>query len=116
MISWTGIQTTKDNMTNDEWVEAYKEMLASLPDVNKAIKEKYAAQTMARYKPEAYEEASRVYDEALEESRRIQGDFYDRARAAGVCPGCLDKNGPRHDASSRCESGGRNHCTCDVCF
>ncbi len=24
--------------------------------------------------------------------------------------------GPRHRASSRCESGGRPHCTCDVCF
>jgi len=24
--------------------------------------------------------------------------------------------GPRHFASSRCESGGRAHCTCDVCF
>lgn len=24
--------------------------------------------------------------------------------------------GPYHDASPRCESGKRNHCTCDVCF
>lgn len=23
---------------------------------------------------------------------------------------------PPHDASPRCESGKRNHCTCDVCF
>lgn len=23
---------------------------------------------------------------------------------------------PSHNASPRCESGGRNHCTCDVCF
>ena len=23
---------------------------------------------------------------------------------------------PSHDASSRCESGGREHCSCDVCF
>lgn len=23
---------------------------------------------------------------------------------------------PSHSASSRCESGGRNHCTCDTCF
>jgi hypothetical protein len=33
---------------------------------------------------------------------------------------CCDKNGyipgtPWHDASPRCESGGRNHCSCDVC-
>lgn len=27
-----------------------------------------------------------------------------------------DKYGPRHEASSRCESGGRSHCTCDTCF
>ena len=24
--------------------------------------------------------------------------------------------GPRHNASRRCESGGYNHCTCDICF
>lgn len=23
---------------------------------------------------------------------------------------------PHHDASPRCESGKRNHCTCDTCF
>lgn len=23
---------------------------------------------------------------------------------------------PSHKASSRCRSGGRNHCTCDTCF
>jgi len=23
---------------------------------------------------------------------------------------------PSHDASRRCESGGRDHCTCDTCF
>lgn len=23
---------------------------------------------------------------------------------------------PAHDASPRCESGGRNHCSCDICF
>lgn len=23
---------------------------------------------------------------------------------------------PNHKASTRCESGGRNHCTCDTCF
>lgn len=23
---------------------------------------------------------------------------------------------PNHFASNRCESGKRNHCTCDVCF
>lgn len=23
---------------------------------------------------------------------------------------------PPHDASARCESGGRNHCTCSICY
>jgi hypothetical protein len=27
-----------------------------------------------------------------------------------------DGHHPSHDASPRCESGGHNHCTCDVCF
>jgi hypothetical protein len=25
-------------------------------------------------------------------------------------------HGPSHDASARCESGYREHCTCDTCF
>jgi hypothetical protein len=38
----------------------------------------------------------------------------------GECSYC-DKWGddptmPRHTASGRCESGQRNHCTCDTCF
>ncbi len=36
------------------------------------------------------------------------------------CPSCARevKGGffPPHDASSRCESGKRSHCTCDTCF
>jgi hypothetical protein len=37
-------------------------------------------------------------------------------------PGCSYCDGektsfhPSHDASSRCESGKRNHCSCDACF
>lgn len=27
-----------------------------------------------------------------------------------------DQMMPRHTASARCESGKRNHCTCDTCF
>lgn len=34
--------------------------------------------------------------------------FYDHPR--------LDPFAPRHKASSRCQSGGRPHCTCDICF
>ncbi len=36
------------------------------------------------------------------------------------CPTCAElargSFGPPHDASPRCESGKRNHCTCDICF
>jgi hypothetical protein len=38
----------------------------------------------------------------------------------GMCAYCDehrdDQMMPPHDASPRCESGKRNHCTCDVCF
>lgn len=35
-----------------------------------------------------------------------------------TCSFCLahDGEGPPHSASSRCESGKHNHCSCDVCF
>ena len=36
------------------------------------------------------------------------------------CPTCAElargSFGPPHDASPRCESGKRPHCTCDTCF
>lgn len=38
------------------------------------------------------------------------------------CRTCTESNPfgiafvPSHRASSRCQSGGRNHCTCDSCF
>lgn len=35
------------------------------------------------------------------------------------CKYCQNSKGtmhPNHFASSRCESGRRNHCTCDTCF
>lgn len=38
----------------------------------------------------------------------------------GSCPTCNEhrpgESTPPHDASARCESGKRNHCTCDICF
>lgn len=38
----------------------------------------------------------------------------------GSCPTCEGlkpgEDAPPHDASVRCESGRRNHCSCDVCF
>jgi len=36
-----------------------------------------------------------------------------------VCPTCIAQGsgmGPSHNASRRCESGRRDHCTCDTCF
>lgn len=35
------------------------------------------------------------------------------------CEYCLNTYNsfvPKHFASSQCESGKRNHCTCDICF
>lgn len=35
------------------------------------------------------------------------------------CKTCLEYSvfgGPSHDASQRCESGKRSHCSCDCCF
>jgi len=40
----------------------------------------------------------------------------------GECQYCDDQRGqgsrfmPSHNASTRCRSGRRNHCTCDTCF
>jgi hypothetical protein len=38
----------------------------------------------------------------------------------GMCKFCDehrdDRMMPPHDASPRCESGKRHHCTCDTCF
>jgi hypothetical protein len=34
----------------------------------------------------------------------------DQLRAKG------EKHHPSHDASSRCQSGGHSHCSCDTCF
>ena len=39
---------------------------------------------------------------------------------AGLCVTCTQHLAsemmPPHDASPRCESGKRNHCSCDICF
>jgi hypothetical protein len=55
-------------------------------------------------------------------------DYLNRVFAPeGECPTC-DRDrakanetgrvpfGPSHDASTRCQSGRRSHCTCDTCF
>lgn len=33
-----------------------------------------------------------------------------------VCEKYAGQFAPAHDASPRCQSGGHNHCSCDVCF
>lgn len=54
---------------------------------------------------------------------RVVGFYKSRKKAGpGECSRCDEFRAqgedfhPNHYASSRCESGGRNHCTCDVCF
>lgn len=64
---------------------------------------------------------------------RTPAEMYDRRVALGSidpsCPSCVSyfgapgdplRNGdafaPRHEASDRCQSGKRAHCTCDTCF
>lgn len=103
-------------LTLEDWKTAYKEMLGILPDVNKAVKDMYDAKRTLPLFPERYDEACRIYDKALQESRGIQAEFQARAMDAGICVGCLNNYGPNHFASSRCESGGHNHCSCDICF
>lgn len=65
--------------------------------------------------------------------RETRAATFARWEAIGItdpaCPACqrvyysnpqhpidVTDAGPHHQASARCESGGRNHCTCDVCF
>lgn len=40
----------------------------------------------------------------------------ERARVQEGCAACDDGTMPFHQASPWCESGKRNHCTCEVCF
>lgn len=45
-----------------------------------------------------------------------------RLAPVGECVSCdraresSDTMAPRHTASDRCQSGKRNHCTCDTCY
>ena len=59
-------------------------------------------------------EIGRIFDEAAPPQPRI------RVMLTGLCTYC-DRHRdefmmPPHHASPRCESGKRNHCTCDLCF
>lgn len=49
----------------------------------------------------------------------LRRDTENRRREIEACAFCQENKGkmhPPHFASPRCESGKRNHCTCDVCF
>jgi hypothetical protein len=41
---------------------------------------------------------------------------YERRNCAYCFQNQNDSMMPRHFASDGCESGGRNHCTCEVCY
>jgi hypothetical protein len=64
-------------------------------------------------------------EDALEFNAFLQRSFQEaaRPRRRHKLPGCSYCKGegantfhPPHDASDRCESGKRNHCSCDRCF
>jgi len=39
-----------------------------------------------------------------------------KAKGCSYCEAEKTDFHPSHDASPNCQSGGRNHCSCDVCF
>ena len=50
---------------------------------------------------------------------RVPADHERRCREIADCTYCQENKGqmaPRHFASPRCESGGHNHCSCDICW
>lgn len=61
---------------------------------------------------------------ALQHGARVHAAIARRhkIKAWGECTFCdrerLAENDfyPSHDASTNCESGGKSHCSCDVCF
>lgn len=64
---------------------------------------------------DTYTEAEVIIDAAVNPPRR-------HSAPEGECLTCDGERArgnahhPPHDASQRCESGGRPHCTCDACF
>lgn len=53
-------------------------------------------------------------------NRNVDQKHQPRRRRVEGCSYCEQNKGasmmPSHDASLRCESGKRPHCTCDTCF
>ena len=55
-------------------------------------------------------------DSLARELRELLGAF---GQPNPSCPTCVKFKGqmmPPHNASSKCESGGYSHCSCDICF
>lgn len=52
-------------------------------------------------------------------SSKFLTDEEKREQEIKNCKACQENKGkfyPHHFASNSCESGKRNHCTCDICF
>lgn len=62
--------------------------------------------------PEVHAKMQAIADRLPRRSLAPEGEcaYCDATRKAG------DEMFPSHDASHRCESGKRAHCTCDTCF
>lgn len=60
--------------------------------------------------------------EEVREAKQAPGITTELAEEMGNCRYCVNelRNGnrhfPAHNASLCCESGGKNHCTCDICY
>lgn len=73
--------------------------------------------------PVVYDEEDRLrrLDEKIAKEARVKR-LVDEGIIVRGCRGCIpflkdpDVMGPGHNASSRCESGKQDHCSCDVCF
>lgn len=65
--------------------------------------------------PDEFIEWQKTYTPAVEQSRRFKALVGD----CQICDAERVRNRefhPPHDASARCESGKRRHCSCDICF
>jgi hypothetical protein len=66
---------------------------------------------------DVFKEINRIFDEAAPKlpTRRHKALF----GCCQYCDGERDRRNefhPSHDASERCQSGKRRHCSCDICF
>jgi hypothetical protein len=60
--------------------------------------------------------------EEVKDAFKQPGITNELAKEMGQCSFCVrelragNKHFPRHNASVLCESGGKNHCTCKICW